>query len=86
MLENVHAFDYMVEQISGVSTVGPSGARAPLTFSLVNVIHVAYLTCGCYTHMNNFEMLVTLCSHESIFNAGHNACSISACTLARLVL
>ena len=25
-------------ETSGVSTVGPSGARAPLTFSLLNVI------------------------------------------------
>ena len=61
-------------ELSGVSTVGPSGACAPLTFSLLNVIlnkHVAYLSCSCYTHMNNLEVVVTLCSHESIFHAGH---------------
>ena len=32
---------------------------------------VAYLLCSCYTHMNNFEVLVALCRHKSIFHAGH---------------
>ena len=61
---------------SGVSTVGHSGGCAPLTFSLyiLNVIsnkHVAYLSCSCYMYINNLEVVVTLCSHESIFHAGH---------------
>ena len=45
---------------SGVSIVGPSGACAPLTFSLLNVIlnkRVAYLYCSCYTHMNNLVVV-----------------------------
>ena len=40
---------FMEIQIGGVSTVGPSGACAPLTFSLLNVILnklVAYLSCS----------------------------------------
>ena len=57
---------------NGISTVGPSGTCAPLTFSLLNLIvnkHIAYLTCSCYTHMNNLELVATLCSHKSIFHA-----------------
>ena len=60
--------------LSGVLTVEPSGACAPLTFSLLNVIlnkRIAYLSCSCYKYMNNFEVVVTLCSHGSIFHVGH---------------
>ena len=62
--------------VSGVSAVGPSGACAPLTFSLLNVIsnkQVAYLSCSCYVRINNLEVVITLCSHESIFHTGHLA-------------
>ena len=48
-----------------------SGACTSLTFSLLNVIlnkHVTYLSCSCYTHMNNLEMLAMLCSHKFIFH------------------
>ena len=59
---------------SGTSTVGPSGACAPLTFSLlINVLlnkQVTYLSYSCYTHINNLEVMATLCSHKSIFSAG----------------
>ena len=34
----MHRVMSIVPSRSGVSTVGPSGARAPLTFSLLNVI------------------------------------------------
>ena len=81
---------------SGVFTVGPSGTCAPLTFTLLNVIlnkHIVYLFCSCYMHiMNNLDVhvVVTLCSHESVFHAGYCraiiACSISTCALVRLVL
>ena len=57
-----------------VSTVGPSGACAPLTFSLLNVIlnnHIAYLFCSCYKCMHSLEVVATLCSDESLFHAGY---------------
>ena len=41
--------------------------------SLLNVIlnkHVTYLSCSCYTHMNNnLEVVAMLCSHKFIFRA-----------------
>ena len=45
---------------SGISTVGPSEACVPLTFSLLNVIlnkHIFYFSCSCHTHMNNLEVV-----------------------------
>ena len=41
---------------SSISTVETSEVCAPPPFSLLNVIlnkHLAYLSCSCYTHMNN---------------------------------
>ena len=65
---------FYIVYFSGVSTVGPSGACALLTFSLFNVIsnkQIGYFYCSYYTHMNNLEVVIMLCSHESIFHAGH---------------
>ena len=53
----------MEGRFSGISTVGLSGAYASLTFSLLIVvlnIHVAYLSCSWYTHMNNLEVAAML--------------------------
>ena len=38
------------------------------TYNVLLNKQVTYLSCSCYTHINNLEVVAMLCSHESIFS------------------
>ena len=75
-MKYVHKYKiiFLVHTVAYLQSVGPRGACAPLTFSFThNVLlnkQVTYLSCSCFMHMNNLEVVAKLCSHESIFSAG----------------